>query len=869
MKMRRKVVKISLLMITLMISIAFPILAVTAKKDEWVIGPVIIDETMPGMTWADWADEPWLKGSGTFEDPYMIKNVVIDGVGLFPSCMMISNSRVFFKIQDCSFSNAVVAGLLLINTQNGFVFENSFLANGLGQGTGVGLIYSSYNRIQKNICNENGPIGIYLQYSNDNIIKQNLCQRNYWAGIYIGESSSNNKVTKNECYENMDGVLIFNSASNNEISGNDFSNNTGNGIYLQNNANNNLITRNDCNDNEGNGIVVETSNGNIISNNDCNENLAAGITLKTSNEHIITDNECSENGGGISIEFSNDNLITQNLCTRNDWGGIYIGDGSSHNEVTTNECFENLEGIIILHGATYNEISGNDCSNNNGNGIFIRGDANYNLIIENDCHDNFGIGIVVEISTGNYIINNDCKNNLNHGISLIASNGQILYGNNCSENEGTGINLEESNDNLIMNNVCNENLFSGILLESSFRNSITENHCSGNPQPTINIRNSNDNLITKNLCTGSPWGIVLIWSSNNEVTDNDCIENGEGIVLVYESTDNRITDNTCTNNYERGILLVSDANYNIVNQNNCSENLLSGIALMSSSGNVISENDCNNNGASGIYIDDSFETNARDNILYGNKITGNLNGIHFSEADNNDVFRNIIKENGVGMLVEGQSELNLIFQNNFINNIVQASNEHAGLNNWHNIYMLEGNYWSDYTGTDSDGDGIGENPWPEEVFDVHPFMEENGWEVLTPIEEEILNARTYPGTNRLGGGLEYRADEQGYLIVGLGQLFSERTHDTWIPPYTCQLWFYQVVDGEVVEIEFLFQGNLWTFEWSIFYQEFVWANLYYLIIPPNMIIAPPGEYPFKWGVSFYSGGIQQFMNFTTSFVIPE
>ena len=866
--MSKKVVKISVLVISLVISIAFPILAVTAKKPESVIDPIYIDENIPGMTWADWADEPWLKGLGTEEDPYMIKNVVINGEGS-QFCMVISNSIVFFKIQDCTFSNASVAGLLLVNTQNGIVFKNQFLANGLGTGTGIALISSHNNRIQKNLCEENAVVGIYLQYSNDNLITQNLCNRNYWAGIYVGEWSSFNKVTKNDCIENMEGIFITNGASNNEITRNDCSNNNGNGIYLQNNANNNLITGNDCNNNEGTGIVVETSNGNIISNNDCNENLAAGITLKTSNEHTITDNECNENGGGISLEFSNDNLVTQNLCKRNNWGGIYIGDGSSYNEVTTNECVENLEGIILLHEANNNEITGNDCFNNNGNGIFIRGNANYNLIVENDCHDNFGIGIVVEISTGNFIINNDCKKNLNHGISLIASNEQILYGNNCSENGGTGINLEESNGNLIMNNVCNENLFTGILLESSYGNSISENHCSGNIRPNIYLRYSNDNFITQNLCTGSPWGILLRWSSNNEVTNNDCIENGEGIVLQEESTDNRITDNTCTNNYERGILLVIDANYNIINQNNCSENLLSGIALMSSSGTVISNNDCNNNGESGISINDFFGINARDNILYGNKIAGNLNGIHFSEADNNDVFMNTIKENDIGMIVEGQSELNLIFHNNFIDNVVQAVNEQAGLNNWHNIYMLEGNYWNDYEGEDSNLDGIGETEWPEIGFDAYPFMEENGWEILTPIEEEIINARVNPETNRFGGGNVYRPDEKGYLIVGLGQLFSERTHDTWIPPFTCRLWFYQVVNDEIVEVESYFQGSLWSFEWSTFYQEPVWANLYYLIIPPNVINLPPGEYPFKWGVSFYSGGEQQFMNFTTSFIIPE
>ena len=107
MKMRRKVVKTSLLVIALMVSMTIPILAVTAKKKEWKIDPIIIDESaVMGPTWADWATEnhPWLKGKGTEEDPYMIKNAVIDANGLF-FCMLIMNSEAYFKIMDCTFSN--------------------------------------------------------------------------------------------------------------------------------------------------------------------------------------------------------------------------------------------------------------------------------------------------------------------------------------------------------------------------------------------------------------------------------------------------------------------------------------------------------------------------------------------------------------------------------------------------------------------------------------------------------------------------------------------------------------------------------------------------------------------------------------------
>lgn len=47
------------------------------------------------MTGADWATQPWLTGSGTEEDPDMIKNVVIDGEG--STFSMFRNLEVLFK----------------------------------------------------------------------------------------------------------------------------------------------------------------------------------------------------------------------------------------------------------------------------------------------------------------------------------------------------------------------------------------------------------------------------------------------------------------------------------------------------------------------------------------------------------------------------------------------------------------------------------------------------------------------------------------------------------------------------------------------------------------------------------------------------
>jgi len=288
--MRRKVIKTSLLVIALMISITIPIIAVTAKKKEWEIDPIIIDEYAEmGPTWADLADKPWLKGSGTPEDPYMIKNVVIDANGLF-FCMLIMNSEAYFKIMDCTFSNTGPNGspdgtgknaaIILVNTQNGVIFKNEMF-----------------------------ECGFY-----DNVIRQNLCTGNTY-GIFLMDWSNNNEVTKNECYDNNeDGILVVTESNNNMITKNECKGNLNGGITVAS-SHGNIVTDNECSENEGSGIYLTNSNDNLIAINECNENLASGIDVESSYGNSIIENLCSGNARpNIYLKNSNDNLITQNLC---------------------------------------------------------------------------------------------------------------------------------------------------------------------------------------------------------------------------------------------------------------------------------------------------------------------------------------------------------------------------------------------------------------------------------------------------------------------------------------------------------------------------------------------------------------------------
>jgi len=73
-----------------------------------------------------------------------------------------------------------------------------------------------------------------------------------------------------------------------------------------------------------------------------------------------------------------------------------------------------------------------------------------------------------------------------------------------------------------------------------------------------------------------------------------------------------------------------------------------------------------------------------------------------------------------------QSFNNRFYHNNFIDNTYQVYS-YASTNAWDDGYPSGGNYWSDYTGVDANGDGIGETPYiiDAENSDKYPFV--NPW----------------------------------------------------------------------------------------------------------------------------------------------
>jgi len=163
-----------------------------------------------------------------------------------------------------------------------------------------------------------------------------------------------------------------------------------------------------------------------------------------------------------------------------------------------------------------------------------------------------------------------------------------------------------------------------------------------------------------------------------------------------------------------GFFLNSTSN-SFIHENNIT-NVGMGFWLGWASNNVISENYyMASSGGWGFDVRSSWNNIFRRNNIANSSIAM----IFFDGCWNNTVCENTVENIWFISLEITNSSSNKIFHNNFLDN-TQIRIEGNSVNVWDN--GCEGNYWSNYNGTDFDGDGIGDEYLPWEGVDNYPLM---------------------------------------------------------------------------------------------------------------------------------------------------
>ena len=278
------------------------------------------------------------------------------------------------------------------------------------------------------------------------------------------------------------------------------------------------------------------------------------------------------------------------------------------------------------------------------------------------------------------------------GICIYERTGCIIQGNRCgwdsSHKNNIGIYLFSSSANMLTGNITDSNGMHGISLSSSSYNTLEENTVSSNPNSGIFLVSSSYNTLMGNTASSNSYiGIFLSSSCNNTLATNICQSNNSFGIQLYSSCNNTLTGNTISLN-----------SYN-------------GIQLNSSSNNTLTGNTVESNGVYGIYLYSS----SNNNTLTGNTVRSNNDcGIFlYSSSNNNTFYLNNLSNNDSNVGVSSCS-------GNILNSPTTIYYDYTA-GSLHKNYI--GNYYSDYTGSDADGDGIGTDPYNGmDMTDNYPLM---------------------------------------------------------------------------------------------------------------------------------------------------
>jgi len=173
---------------------------------------------------------------------------------------------------------------------------------------------------------------------------------------------------------------------------------------------------------------------------------------------------------------------------------------------------------------------------------------------------------------------------------------------------------------------------------------------------------------------------------------------------------------------------------------------------------IILRNKVMNNQGGGIYVANSFNFSIKQNLIVAKEYPF---GIGLQGSTNTTITENVIANNeGFGIRILFSNNVRL-HHNNFANNTNNAFSL-SSTSIWDD--GTEGNWWSDYKGTDANHDGIGDTPYTVDAGDIDRFP------LVRPLKLALFGDVNYDGVVDI------------LDLTLLGSVYSKREGESgWVP----------------------------------------------------------------------------------------